>query len=143
MIQVVAGILRQENLLLICQRHHADRFPLKWEFPGGKLLAGESPEQALVRELREELAVEVVVGKLIAQTSHAYRAANGTAGSQASLTSSQFEIFFFVVRKFLGEPQNLAFEAIAWVEPEDLLKYDFLEADRALVEKIASGELIL
>ncbi len=143
MIRVVAGILRQGNRLLICQRHHSDRFPLKWEFPGGKLLPGESPEQALVRELEEELAVEVVMGNLIARTSHTYSVANGATGSPAPATSSQFEIFFFVVREFLGQPQNLAFEAIAWVEPQDLVKYDFLEADLGLVHKIARGELIL
>ncbi len=143
MIQVVAGILRQGNRLLICQRHHSDRFPLKWEFPGGKELPGESPEQALVRELKEELGIEAEMGHLIAKTRHAYFAGASVPDRSGCLTSNEFEIQFFAVRKFGGEIQNLAFEAIAWVEPQHLLNYDFLEADLELVQRIASGELVL
>ncbi len=141
MIQVVAGILCRGNCLLICQRHHSDRFPLKWEFPGGKVLPAESPENALVRELKEELAIEAQVGPLTAKTRHAYYS-NGVRRGRASPTATdEFEIFFFAVQTFAGELKNLAFEAVAWVEPAHLLEYDFLEADLEVVRKIARGEL--
>ena len=58
MTTVVAGVLIRDNRILICQRRADQAHALKWEFPGGKLEAGESPEQALVRELREELGIE-------------------------------------------------------------------------------------
>jgi len=140
-IQVVAGILRQGKCLLICQRHHSDRFPLKWEFPGGKVLPGEPPEQAVVREIKEELGVEADVGHLVEKTRHAYDAGGSPSGPGGSATSEEFEILFFAVRGFAGEIKNLAFEAMAWVEPAHLLEYDFLEADLELVRKIACGEV--
>ncbi len=143
MIQVVAGILRQGTRLLICQRHHRDRFPLKWEFPGGKVLPRELPEQALARELKEELGIEAAVGDLIARTRHTYYSSDAAPGSEAPTASGQFEISFFAVREFKGGIQNLAFEAIEWAEPQRLLDYDFLEADLELVHKIARGELAL
>jgi 8-oxo-dGTP diphosphatase len=138
--QVVAGILRRGERLLICQRHHSDRFPLKWEFPGGKVLAEESPEQALARELKEELGIEAEVGPLVAKVRYAYEIGTSepSGGSEAS---REFEILFFVVPRFAGEVENLAFEAVAWVEPRYFLDYDFLEADLELVRKMASGEV--
>ena len=141
MIQVVAGILRQGKRLLICQRHHSDRFPLKWEFPGGKVLPGEPPERALVREIKEELGVEADVGYLVEKMRHAYDAGDVPSRSAGLTSSDEFEILFFAVRGFAGEIKNLAFEAIAWVKPQQLLEYDFLEADLELVRRIASGEV--
>jgi 8-oxo-dGTP diphosphatase len=146
-IQVVAGILRRGERLLICQRHHSDRFPLKWEFPGGKVLAEESPEQALVRELKEELGIEAEVGPMVAKVRHAYQVESGEPGARhgESATgreaSEEFEILFFAVARFAGAVENLAFEAVAWVEPRYLLDYDFLEADLEIVRKMVSGEV--
>ncbi len=142
MIQVVAGILRRGNCLLICQRHHSDRFPLKWEFPGGKVLPGESHEQALIRELKEELGIEAEVGHLVEKTRHAYHRGSSASGLEELTRSEEFEILFFAVREFAGEMNNLAFEGIAWVEPQHLLNYDFLEADLELVRKIAWGQVL-
>ena len=106
MIQVVAGILRQGKCLLICQRHHNARFPLKWEFPGGKVLPGEPPEQAVVREIKEELGVEADVGHLVEKTRHAYDA-GPPSGPGGSGTSEEFEILFFAVCGFAGETLSI------------------------------------
>lgn len=125
---VVAGIIERDARLLICQRRADDAFPLKWEFPGGKVRPGESPADALRRELREELGIEPRVVAEIARYRHRYPA--GPA----------FELVFFAVRKFTGKPRNLVFEAVRWVAREALPRYDFLAGDRALVERLARGQ---
>jgi 8-oxo-dGTP diphosphatase len=129
MITVTAGILTDEDRVLICQRRAGARFPLKWEFPGGKAEDGETPEAALTRELREELAIEAEVGQRIYQTE--YRYPNGFA----------VRLLFFRVPRYTGMPTNRAFERIEWARPDELAGYDFLEADRELVDRMARGEI--
>ena len=129
MIMVTAGILADGDRVLICQRPATAGFALKWEFPGGKVEDGESPEACLRRELREELAIEAEVGPEIYRTEHRYP--NGFA----------VRLIFFQVRRFTGTPANLAFERIEWASLAELPGYDFLEADRELVERMARGEV--
>ncbi len=131
MIAVTAGILTDGERMLICQRPATAGFPLKWEFPGGKVEDGESPEACLRRELREELAIEAEVGPEIYRTEHRYP--NGFA----------VRLLFFRVSRYVGTPMNRAFERIEWVRRADLAAYDFLEADRELVDRIAKGEISL
>jgi len=128
MIRVTAGILRDGERLLICQRRAGTRFGLKWEFPGGTIEAGESPEACLRRELAEELGVEAEIGPRIHVVEHRYP--NGVA----------VHLQFFRVPRFQGIPTNRVFERMAWVLPEELPGYDFLEADRPLAERLARGE---
>ena len=128
MITVAAGILRRDGRILICQRKRTGAFPLQWEFPGGKVEAGEDAETCLKRELREELAIEADIGREVSAFPYTYP--NGF----------QVNLVFFRVSGYAGEMANHAFEQILWVEPHDLLSYDFLEADRALVSRIARGE---
>jgi 8-oxo-dGTP diphosphatase len=130
MIRVTAGILRDGERLLICQRLAGTRFGLKWEFPGGTMEAGESPEACLRRELSEELGVEAEVGPRVHEVEHCY--SNGVA----------VHLLFFRVTRFQGIPANRVFERMAWVLPDELLGYDFLEADRPLVERLARGEIV-
>lgn len=132
MIRVAAGILWRGRRLLICQRRHGGPFPLRWEFPGGKLKPHESAERALCRELGEELAVDVSPEGLrkLEVVRHHYP------------QGPEVELHFFAVEGFSGEPENLSFESIAWVEPEELERYDFLEADRPLVARIAAGGVV-
>jgi 8-oxo-dGTP diphosphatase len=130
MITVAAGILKHDGRILICQRKRTGVFPLQWEFPGGKVEAGEDTETCLKRELYEELAIEAEIGPEVSAFQYTY-----PNGFEVSLV-------FFRVRGYAGAMANQAFEQLLWVAPEDLLNYDFLEADRALVARLARGELV-
>jgi 8-oxo-dGTP diphosphatase len=128
-IPVAAGILERGKRILICQRHRADPYGLQWEFPGGKVRDGESGQQTLHRELEEELSIEAKIGQEVFRLRHRY-------------PDRHVEVTFFRVTSFRGEPSNRVFEAIAWVQRADLPGYDFLEADRDLVQRIARGEIL-
>lgn len=129
MIRVAAGILARGDQVLICRRRKEGAFPLKWEFPGGKLQDGESPEAALIRELAEELGIALAEGGLERMERVQHRYPGG----------ADVEIHFFRVGLFDGEPVNLAFEEIAWVPRQALPDYDFLVADRPLVARLATA----
>ncbi len=126
---VAAGILVRGGDILICQRHHTDRYGLQWEFPGGKLVDGETPEQALRRELKEELGIDARVGPEVFRLRHRY-------------PDRYVEVTFFRVDSFEGELKNWVFESILWAPRATLASYNFLEADRHLVERIAGGEIV-
>ncbi len=130
MLTVVAAILESDGKLLVCQRRRSGAFPLKWEFPGGKVKPGETLASALARELREELAIECSIGAEIYRTRHLY----------AEL-KDEIELIFFAARIPVSGVRNLAFEQIQWFEPQRLPELDFLPADRELVEKLACGSL--
>jgi 8-oxo-dGTP diphosphatase len=125
---VSAAVIRQGTKILVGQRRPGDRHPLKWEFPGGKVEWGETPKQALVRELREELAIESKVGEEIARYRHDYP--NG----------SSVVLLFFTVTEFEGEPSARVFEQIQWVERTMLTRMDFLDGDIDFVRRLARGE---
>jgi len=131
MILVTAGILRHGEQVLACQRRAGTRFGLKWEFPGGKVEAGETLEASLARELSEELGITASIGTEVHRTEHTYPGSVGV------------HLVFFHVRCYDGVPRNLAFERIAWLRPADLPGYDFLEADRGVVARLAVGEIRL
>lgn len=128
-IAVAAGILVRDDRVLICQRRRTDPYGLQWEFPGGKVLAGESFEQALERELAEELAIQAVAGGEVFRVRHRY-------------PDRFVEVAFLRVDSFCGEPRNQVFERIAWVLRSELPAYRFLEADLDLVNRISAGEII-
>ena len=128
MILVTAGILTDGERILICQRKTGDRFALKWEFPGGKVEESEAPEAGLRRELAEELGIEAEVGAQVHRTDHCYP--NGFA----------VRLLFFRILRYTGTPVNRDFERMVWARPEDLADYDFLEADREVVDRLIRGE---
>ncbi len=117
--------------VLICQRKPDQPMALKWEFPGGKIEAGESPEEALRRELNEELGISAEIGTRLTQIRHNYR--NGSA----------VDLQFFVVRSFHGEIDNRIFQEIRWSDLTSLPRFDFLAADIGLVRDLAEGNLVL
>jgi len=125
---VSAGIIHRNGTVLVGQRRRCDRHPLKWEFPGGKVEFGESPQQALVRELREELQIEASVGHELARYEHDYP------------SGSRIHLLFFVVRDFRGEPCARVFEQISWIALGSLTKLDFLEGDLDFVRRLARGD---
>jgi len=127
---VVAVIERSDRRLLIGQRRKNDTSPLKWEFPGGKLRDGESPEVALARELKEELGVTLVKSVELGRVRHQY------AG-----TPEELEIRFFAAAIAEADLVPRTFERIAWVLPKELGTYDFLAANRELIAQLATGRI--
>ena len=126
---VVALILRGDEVL-VCQRRPDQPMALKWEFPGGKIEAGETPEQALIRELDEELGIEADIGSHVTHTRHTYRSGGAV------------DLQFFAVHSFRGEVTNRIFHDVRWVPLRDLTAYDFLAADRDLIRDLAAGKLL-
>ena len=128
--QVVAGFVVQGEKVLICQRTQHQPMPLKWEFPGGKIEQGESPQQALSRELQEELGIAATIGPRVTHIRHNYR--HGGA----------VDLQFFAVPSFEGELENKIFHQFKWVKLEELPDYEFLAADRGLIRDLAAGKLL-
>ena len=127
---VVAALILRDQKVLICQRRPDQPMALKWEFPGGKIEAGESAEQALRRELDEELGIAADIGKQVAHTRHTYR------------SGSAIDLQFFVVHEFLGELTNRIFHELRWCPLRELTRYDFLAADRSLIRDLSAGKLL-
>jgi 8-oxo-dGTP diphosphatase len=127
---VAAGLLVRNGEVLICQRRPDQPMALQWEFPGGKIESGESPEQALARELFEELGIKAKIGPRITHIRHNYR--HGGA----------VDLQFFAVPTFDGELENRIFHQLKWVRLEDLPDYEFLAADRGLIKDLAAGKLL-
>ncbi len=130
MLTVVAGLIEAEGKILVCQRRRGDTFELMWEFPGGKLQDGETPAEALARELREELGVEAVVGAEVFRTRHRY-----------AEMSEAIELIFFAVVVEPTAVRNIVFESMEWRPPDAFGELNFLPADREFVHKLARGEI--
>lgn len=128
--EVVAALILRDNEVLICQRKAGSAMGLQWEFPGGKVESGETPEQALRRELEEELGIQASIGSHIAEIEHHYR--NGGA----------IHLNFFAVHTFEGEIQNRIFEDTRWAELRDLPAFNFLAADKKFVRDLANGKIL-
>ncbi len=132
-VTVVAALILRDSRILVCQRRRDDTHSLQWEFPGGKVEPGETGEEALARELREELAVEATIGQEIYRTRHRYK------DSQQELEL----IFFRASIDPSAELQNLVFEGFEWAKPSELPQYNFLRADTEFVTLIATGAVAL
>ena len=131
MLTVVAALITRDSKLLVCQRKREDSQGLKWEFPGGKVEAGESPVEALARELREELGVAATIGGEVYRTRHQYK----------EIQNELFLIFFWANVGDAVSLRNLAFERIEWASPAALPNYEFLAADKELIDLLVSGSI--
>ena len=127
---VAAALIVRGGEILIGQRRPDQPMALLWEFPGGKIEAGESPEQALARELDEELGIRARIGPRVTRVRHNYR--HGGA----------VDLQFFAVREFAGEIESRIYHQVRWVRLEELSSYEFLAADRGLIRNLAAGKLL-
>jgi 8-oxo-dGTP diphosphatase len=130
MLTVVAGLIDAAGKILVCQRRRGDSFELMWEFPGGKLQAGETAAEGLARELLEELGVEAIVGEEVFRTRHRY-----------AEMREEIELIFFAAAVDAAAVRNIVFERMEWRAPETLSELNFLPADREVVGKLARREI--
>lgn len=126
---VAVGIILRGGLVLACQRKRTARYPLKWEFPGGKIETGETAREALDRELREELGIEIIEAREFSRQKWAY-----PEGTSDPKKDGSFHVVYFLVDSFLGEPIGKAFEKIQWVTPTALFEMDILEGNRTSIK---------
>ena len=127
-VEVSAALIFREGKLLITQRHAKSHLGGLWEFPGGKRESGGTFEQCLVREIREELGVEVSVGELFEEIRHDY-------------PEKSVRLKFFICQLLSGEPQPLDCAAVKWVEKSGLAAHKFPAADAQLLEKLKNPRL--
>jgi 8-oxo-dGTP diphosphatase len=125
MTTVVAALLERDGLVLACRRREHDPHPLKWEFPGGKVEAGESPTDALRRELQEELGIAAEIGEEVTRYEYCYP------------DKRPILLIFYRVTNFAGEPRNRVFQEIQWAPAIQLRDLDFLEGDVDFVRTLA------
>ena len=123
MIQVVCAIILKEKRILIAQRSEKMKLPLKWEFPGGKLEEGENEKQSIVREIKEELNIEILPVNRISSHVHDY----GTF---------KIELIAYLCNFVAGEIEILEHKDYEFVEFENLNNYDLAEADIPVIEKL-------
>lgn len=122
-IPVVAGFLKKDAKILVGQRPENNTLAGQWEFPGGKIEVGETPEEALARELSEELGIEAQVGELKLACTHSY----GDIG---------ILILFYEVIYWKGEPKAKHHMMLEWIHPEELKHRSIPEANRKILDRI-------
>jgi len=130
-VEVAAAVIARGRSVLACRRRADQPHPDKWEFPGGKREPGETIEQCLQRELREELGIEADLGGIVWRTEHSYAGRPPVA------------LVFFAVHRYRGTLVNHAFAEIRWVDLAELAELDFLDADRELIDRLAGGTIML
>jgi 8-oxo-dGTP diphosphatase len=127
MIRVTAGILEDNGKVLLAKRKKDDPLKDKWEFPGGKIEEGETPEACLKRELHEELGIDAEIGEFLISNKHTY-------------DHLSVELFFFRVNSYTGDITPIDHEEIAWVKPSDFHNYDFPEADKPILDLLRTSD---
>lgn len=120
LVKVPCAIIEHEGKVLAAQRSAAGSLPLKWEFPGGKLEVGESEEECLVREIREELCVEILVGKALPVT-------------ERDDIFRIIRLVPFVCQLTTFEITLTEHEQVLWLTPDELPQLDWAEADRGVL----------
>jgi len=129
-IEVSAALIFRDGKILITQRHTSAHLGGLWEFPGGKCEPGETFEQCLVREIQEELGMEVEVGRLFEEISHTY-------------AEKAVHLKFFICKFISGIPQPLDCAAFKWIEKAEMAEFEFPAADARLLEKLRELEFKL
>ena len=122
-IPVATGLIQKEGKVLLGQRPKGNSLAGQWEFPGGKIELGESPEQALERELREELDIHAEIGALRLATTHSY-------GDKGIL------LLFFDVHFWKNEPKTVQHSELKWVPIGEILSLDIPQANRKILDRL-------
>ena len=125
---MVAGIIINQNKILIGKRKDEDIGGGKWEFPGGKIEIGEANSEALERELYEELGISAKIGKELMNYEHMFK-------------TTIYNISFMEIIDYEGEIRNNAHSEIKWVKFSNLLKYDFISGDDRFIQSFLKSEL--
>lgn len=120
MIEVIAAIIHNNEKLLICQRPKGKRCEMLWEFPGGKIEAGETPEECIVRECREELGVTIKPEKLIRAVEYEY-------------PGITVNIYFFFCELIDGEPECIEHNDIQWCTIDEIMELPLCPADNKML----------
>ncbi|MFH2218760.1 MAG: (deoxy)nucleoside triphosphate pyrophosphohydrolase [Pseudomonadota bacterium] len=128
MIRVTAAVMAIDGMLLIAKRKPEARLPNLWELPGGKVEAGETPEECLKREIKEEFDIDITVGEHLGSTVHTY-------------DFGTIELMVYRATWDEGDLVLKEHEEIRWAFPHELDQFDFAAADIALVAKLVRGEI--
>jgi 8-oxo-dGTP diphosphatase len=128
MTKVSVAIIEKDGRILIGKRIEDDPIRNKWEFPGGKIEAGETPAQCLQREVFEELGIHVEIGEFICATEYHYE-------------HESVILFAFKAGYPSAEPDLHYYNEIKWVKPADLCTYDFPEANVPIIQKLVDAAL--
>ncbi len=123
MLEVCAALIKVDGKYLICQRAKDDDCGGQWEFPGGKKESCENLEECIVREVYEELSLEIVVDDVYAETFYV-------------LNGKEIFFTFYDCSIISGEIQLNVHDAIAWAKPEEFSQYNFMEADKEVLEML-------
>ena len=123
MVEVVAALIWENDKFMICQRPAQKARALLWEFVGGKVEPGETKEQALIRECREELAVTLSVDDVFMDVIHEY-------------PDITVHLTLFNAAIANGEPQKIEHNDIKWITPSEIPNYNFCPADKEILVKI-------
>ena len=126
---VVGGLIYQNKKILICQRKEVGDHPLKWEFPGGKVRDFEENQEALRRELKEELNIEIIEMSFFDEYLYEYKE-----------LSKKLKLVFYHILQFEGEVQNLVHRQLKWIDISNLSDYDFLEGDHKIINKLIQND---
>tara|TARA_Y100000590_G_scaffold248638_1_gene279359 strand:- start:66 stop:467 length:402 start_codon:yes stop_codon:yes gene_type:complete len=126
-INVVAGIIINQNKILIGKRKDKDIGGGKWEFPGGKIKVGETNSEALERELYEELGISVKIGKELMKYEHLFK-------------TTIYNIAFMEITDYEGEIYNNAHSEIKWVKFSNLPEYDFISGDDRFIQSLIKSK---
>lgn len=128
MLKVTAAILKKGDLILIAQRKAGDKLAGKWEFPGGKIELGETPEQCLIREIKEEFNIDIMVGEYFGSNTHHYG-------------DKTVYLMAFWAKWLGGKIEASAHDQYKWVSVGELAHYDFAAADLPFVQKLLVNDI--